>query len=144
MSQRHPVQNDHIMLITTNIAERVPIFLDHGCAHEAVETLYRIQAMYPFFLYGFVIMPNHCHILMKARAPSSVSKIVGLYKRAVSHNIGRGSIWQPRFYMRIVHAPVQALSYIHQNPVRAHLVEKPEDYSWSSATGKWDISNLYA
>lgn len=102
MSQRHPIQNGRCMLITTNAAHRMPIFLEDACARIAIETLYGIQQFYPFFLYAFVVMPDHCHLLLKMPEGGSVPKMVGIYKRAVSFNIGRGPLWQPRFHMRMV------------------------------------------
>ena len=65
-----------------------------------------------------------------------------VWKNGVSHNIGRGPIWQPRFHMYAANNPWAALRYIHMNPVKAGLVEMPEDYQWSSACGKWDVSDL--
>ena len=57
-------------------------------------------------------------------------------------NIGKGPIWQPRFHMRLPENAGAALRYIHQNPVKAGLVDCPLDYPWSSASGKWDIVGL--
>ncbi|TSC59229.1 MAG: putative transposase [Candidatus Peregrinibacteria bacterium Greene0416_19] len=142
MSQRHPTQNDCVMFVTTNVARRLPLFADPACAREAVETLYRVQAMYPFFLFGFVIMPDHCHLLLKVPPPAEISSIIGSYKRAVSHNLVRGPIWQPRFHMKIPGDCYAALRYIHLNSVRAKLTENPEEYLWSSASGRWDVQSL--
>ena len=142
MSQRHPIQNDVVMFVTTNIKCRHRLFEDAHYAREAIDALYRVQNLYSFFLFGFVIMPDHVHILLRVMAPSGISDVVRAYKRAVSHAIGIGPIWQPRFYMKIPDNVWATLNYIHQNPIRAGLCEKPEDYSWSSAPGKWDITEM--
>lgn len=142
MSQLHPIQNDQSMLITTNVLDRRTIFLNPAYAREAVDTLYRVQELHPFFLYGFVIMPDHCHFLLFVPAPESISKIMNVYKGIVSLNIGLGKIWQPRFHMRIVKNKAEALRYIHLNPMRRGLVKCPEDYTWSSACEKWDVAPL--
>jgi putative transposase len=142
MSQRHPIQNDVIMLITIVTARRMPIFKDAACALEAIETLYRVQALHPFFLYGFVMMPDHCHLLLKVPSPQSVSKIVGIYKSGLVFNLRRANLWQPRFHVRISNNVREALRYVHLNPVRKGMVECPEQYPWSSASGKWDVSPL--
>ncbi len=141
MSQRHPIQNGRTMLITTNTYRRVPVFKDPAAARIAIETLYVVQELYPFFLYGFVMMPDHCHFLLRVPEGGSISKIMNLYKRDVRFNIGK-PIWQNRFHMRIIDNGAGALEYIHQNPVRSNLCAHAEDYPWSSASGRWQIHSL--
>lgn len=130
------------MFVTTNIRYRDALFVEPAYAREAIEVLYRVQELHPFFLYGFVIMPDHCHFLMSVPGPGSISTIMNRFKMGVSHSIGKGSIWQPRFYITFPEEPSKALQYIYQNPVREELVELPEHYPWSSASGKWDVSDL--
>lgn len=142
MSQRHPIQNDAIMLITTNIAKRTPLFIHAPYAYEAIETLYRVQERYLFFIYGFVIMPDHCHFLLFVPAPGSVSKIMNIYKGITSANIGLGHIWQKRFHLKIIHNANAAIRYIHNNPIKKGLAVSPQDYPWSSASEKWDTEAL--
>ena len=131
-----------MMLITTNVKDRLPLFLDAAYAREAIEVLYRVQELHIFFLYGFVIMPDHCHLLIRITEEIKMSKIMNRFKMGLSHSIGKGPIWQARFDCRIVRDPWRALKYIHQNPVKAGLCIKPEDYPWSSASGKWDVMEL--
>ncbi len=142
MSQRHPITNEEIMLVTTNCKNRRSIFDHPPYAHEAIDVLYRVQSLHPFFLYGFVFMPDHCHLLMRVPEPQSVSKIMDRFKMGISHSIGIGPIWQPRFHMRIAENPGEALRYIHLNPVRANLTDAAEKFRWSSASGKWDVTEL--
>ncbi len=118
---------------------RQKFFADNAAARIAVEALYTIQHFYPFFLHGFVIMPDHCHFLIRIPEYGSVSKMMGVYKRAVSFNVGRGPLWQSRFDCRMPDNIYATLDYIHGNPVTAGLCEIPEAYPWSSASGKWDI-----
>lgn len=131
------------MLITIVTKDREPFFKDGAFASIAIETLYSIQHFYPFFLYGFIFMPDHCHILLFVSEGGSISKIMNVYKRAVTFNIGR-SIWQPRFHIKYVENLEAARSYIHLNPVRAHLCEAQNTYPWSSASGKWDLALVSA
>ncbi len=142
MSQPHPTQNDHIMFITTNTKDRTPLFSNPAYAREAVEVLYRTQEQYAFLLFGFVIMPDHCHVLLKICPPNTISDTIRAYKIGVSFSIEKGVIWQPRFHLVIPKEPWKVLEYIHLNPVRAKLTEKCEDYFWSSGSGKWDISQM--
>ena len=130
------------MLVTTNVKDKKWFFHDDTFAREVIEVLYRVQELHPFFLYGFVIMSNHCHFLIRVPEKGSISKIMNRLKMGVSHSIGMGPIWQPRFHIALVNNPWAALRYIHLNPVRAGLCDHPSDYPWSSASGKWDVMNL--
>ncbi|MEQ1849329.1 MAG: transposase [Candidatus Peribacteraceae bacterium] len=143
MTQRHPIQNDSVMFITTVTRDRIPYFLDDALAREAVECLYRVQSLRPFFLHGFVIMPDHCHFLIRVRKPEKISSIMKSYKAGVTYAIGNGKLWQPRFHILIPDKPWHALRYIHHNPIDAGLVEDPKEYRWSSASRKWDVTPLH-
>ena len=123
------------MFVTTNTKDREKVFSDPAFARMAVETLYETQQKYSFFLYAFVIMPDHCHLLMSVPEGGSVSKIMYSYKRSVSFIIGK-RVWQSRFHIKMIDSVSGAIAYIHQNPVKAGLCEHVEKYPWSSASGK--------
>lgn len=142
MPQRRLEQNDCVMFITTNVQNRKPLFKDSAYANEAIDQIYRVQLLRPFFLFGFVIMPDHCHFLVNVPVPETISQIIRIYKSGLAHQLGIGSIWQSRFHVRIPEHPGKALEYIHLNPVRAGLVSNPEQYDWSSASGKFDVTPL--
>lgn len=142
MFQRHLEQNEQMMFITTNTAKRAPVFSNPAYAREVIDTLYRVQQLHPFFLFAFVVMPDHFHLLLKVPAPGKISTIMNVFKSGVSHSIGAGSIWQTRFHLKIVEKSRPVITYIHQNPVVAGLVNSEEKYPWSSASGKWDLASL--
>lgn len=142
MTQRRPIKNDTIMFVTTNTFYRKRFFDNPAYAREAASHLYNVQLLHPFLLFGFVIMPDHCHFLMNVPAPETISKIMNVYKSGLTFQLGVPKIWQPRYDMRIPNNSVKVLQYIHQNPVRAGLVENSADYPWSSASGKWDATPL--
>ncbi|MDD4287590.1 MAG: transposase [Candidatus Peribacteraceae bacterium] len=141
MTQRHPIQNGQMMLVTTNTCNRMRIFVDSACARQVIESLYRAQLHHPFFLHGFVVMPDHCHILLHIPENGSISKIMYCFKRSVCFEVGK-PIWQRRFHVRLVDNAWEALRYIHLNPVRQGICEAPADYPWSSASGRWDVTDL--
>jgi REP element-mobilizing transposase RayT len=140
MTQRHAIQNDQPMMITTVTKNRNPIFGNASYAREAIECLYRTQQRHPFLLYAFVIMPDHIHLVLQAIAPESISRIMNVYKGTTSASIGIGPVWQPRFHIRYLDNAFSAIDYVHANPMRKNIVECPEDYPWSSACGRWDVS----
>lgn len=133
---------NEIVLLTSVTERRYPYFKNDVFALEAIDVLYRVQDLHPFFLYGFVVMPDHIHLMMKVPEERSISKTMKFYKQGVSHSIGIGRLWQRGFHTRLVNDPAAALRYIHLNPMRAGLVEIPEDYPWSSTSGKWDVTDL--
>jgi putative transposase len=143
MTQRHPVQNNETMFITTNIQNRKPIFNNPAYALEAIETLYRLRMLYHFELFGFVIMPDHCHFLMRVFEPHSISTVMKQFKSGVAFNIGKGPIWQPRFYIRAPEKSYEVLKYIHRNPTKAGIAETVEQYPWSSANERWKVDSIY-
>jgi len=128
------------MLITSVTLHRAPVFACETYARAAVEGMYFVQQRYPFFLYAFVVMPDHCHMLLSVPESGSISRIMHTYKRHVSFACAKGPLWQKRFHCRLIEDTATAVEYIHLNPVRAGLSEHPEDYRWSSASGKWDIT----
>lgn len=142
MTQRHPISSGCMMFITTNTRHRAPIF-EHGpYAREVIETLFRTKELHPFLLFGFVVMHDHCHLLLQVRFPEKISTIMNVWKGMTSLNIGLGRIWQPRYDMQVPEAPNAVLRYIHNNPVSAAYCESPEEYAWSSANHRWNIDPL--
>ena len=93
-------------------------------------------------VYGFVVMPEHVHLLVSepdgsllASAVQSLKLAVAKRAAAVSRSILASLFWQKRYYDHNIpdHEKfVEKLRYIHHNPVTRGLVEKPEDWAWSS------------
>jgi putative transposase len=94
-----------------------------------------------FVVHEFVIMPDHAHLLITVPAVMSIEKAMQFIKGNFSIRAGRdlgfhGDIWQRGF------SEVQVLNqgsfqkhreYIDNNPVKAGLAEKPDDYPYGSA-----------
>ncbi len=142
MLYHHHVFQDCVTFVTTVTRNRTPIFTDPACAREAVDVLYRVQELHPFLLHGFVIMPDHCHFLLTPSEYVPLSLIMRSYKVSVVWGIGKGALWQSRFDARQPTDSWKILNYIHANPVKAGLVSVPEEYPWSSASGKWEVTPL--
>jgi putative transposase len=91
-------------------------------------------------LVGYSLMGNHVHLVPIPEFETSLAKAVGRtnndFSRWQNVQCNRtGHLWQARFYS----CPVDTVSlwdvmaYVELNPVRAGLVERPEDWVWSSA-----------
>lgn len=105
-----------------------------------MELLAYYQKQLGFRLYAFVLMDNHIHLLLERSDKASLAEIIkslnGRYsKQCNKRKKKKGHLFQGRFYSVIVEADSYLLEltrYIHLNPVRAGIAERPQDYVWSS------------
>jgi putative transposase len=101
-------------------------------------------------LHEFVVMPNHFHLLLTPGATTTLEKAVQLIKGGSSHEIHaqrghRMEIWQVGFHdwtIRDGEDYRSKVRYIHMNPVQARLVERPEDWTFGSANGKFSMDRV--
>ncbi len=140
------------LLLTTDASRRI--------FESALE---RVRHSFRLHVYGYVVMPEHVHLLLSEpqqdtssdqypfspkdslNGPSVLSETqqdtladaLKSLKQGVSRRlIGDAEhFWQKRYYdMNIRNSPqfVEKLRYIHRNPVKAGLCERPEEWEWSS------------
>ncbi len=116
---------------------------DPGVRDAVVAALEQARVHYRFRLYGFVVMPEHVHLLVSEPDRGLLANALQTLKiasakrttsqRELEHR--RSPLWQKRYYdcnIRNYRQFVEKLRYIHRNPVRRGLVQKPEDWRWSS------------
>lgn len=106
---------------------------------EFVETLETVRRWYGFWITGYVVMPEHVHLLVSEPERKNLALALQMLKQMVSRNrapaSAHGRFWQARYYdFNVWSEPkrVEKLRYIHRNPVKRGLVERPEDWVWSS------------
>lgn len=93
---------------------------------------------YGFYLAGYVVMPEHVHLLVTEPDAGPLSTALQALKQSVSRKLALRAtepFWQARYYDFNVWNEVkrvEKLRYMHRNPVHRGLVEKPEDWQWSS------------
>ncbi len=95
-----------------------------------------------YHLLAWVIMPNHVHVLVETLAGHPLSAILHSWKsytaKAANRMLGRsGPIWQPEYFDRAIRDErhlAAAIEYIHNNPVKAGLAQRAEDWPFSSAS----------
>ncbi len=101
-------------------------------------TLERIRRWYGIFIMGYVIMPEHVHLLLSEPERTTLAVAIQMLKQIVGKKLSaadRSPFWQRRYYDRNIHRHdefVNALNYIHYNPVKRGLVKEPDDWRWSS------------
>ena len=91
-------------------------------------------------IWAYCLMNNHVHFIAVPSKECSLAKGIGdthrEYTRIINFREGwKGYLWQGRFlsYPLDEKHLYSAMRYIERNPVRAGIVEKAEDYAWSSA-----------
>jgi len=120
---------------------RLPTFFSTGDYRYYLDCLAEACATHAVALHAYVLMTNHVHLLMTPRdRPEGVSRVMqSLGRRYVYHvngQLGRtGTLWEGRHKASLVAADSYLLAcsrYIELNPVRAGMVDRPDDYHWSS------------
>jgi REP-associated tyrosine transposase len=91
-------------------------------------------------LLGYCLMSNHVHLIVVPARPESLPQSLkhthGRYATYFNaRHAASGHVWQGRYYSCALDQSHlwAALRYAELNPVRARMVEVPEDYAWSSA-----------
>jgi putative transposase len=99
--------------------------------------LEQARRCYRFSVTGYVVMPEHVHLLLSEPECGTLAAALQAVKQSVARRqiAGRPHFWEARYYdfnVWSLKKRVEKLRYIHRNPVRRGLVEKPEDWLWSS------------
>jgi putative transposase len=154
--------------VTFSTFGRQPFFNGRHAPGWFLEALRNARERCPFRLFAYVIMPEHVHLVLQPMPGVPMRRVLWLLKRPVTAN---ALAWvrrhRPEFltrmadvqnsgkathrfwlrgggYDRNLRSPSdvhEKIAYVHDNPVRRGLVERAEDWSWSSA-GDWILKRL--
>lgn len=94
-----------------------------------------MRRRYVFVVTGYVVMPEHVHLLVSEPRDGLLARAVQALKLSVAVRRSERPFWQARYYDFNVHTErkrVEKLRYMHRNPVVRGLVTRPEDWNWSS------------
>jgi putative transposase len=99
--------------------------------------LERVRRSFRLHVYGYVVMPEHVHLLLSEPQQDTLADALKSLKQGVSRRLlgDADHFWQKRYYdFNIRNYPqfVEKLRYIHRNPVKQGLCDRPEDWQWSS------------
>ncbi|MGO8717689.1 MAG: REP-associated tyrosine transposase [Acidobacteriaceae bacterium] len=117
--------------------------------------LERVRLSFGLHVYGYVVMPEHVHLLISepdgadgapfkpsfglsgGESPRTLADAIKSLKQGVSRRLidEAEHFWQKRYYdfnVRDTSQFMEKLRYIHRNPVKRGLCERPEDWEWSS------------
>jgi len=123
--------------ITFSCYHRRP-FLEEPALKNTVEAiLEQIRNRHQVGVYAYVMMPEHVHLLINEPPSILVAQFLKVLKHTTSRKLrgDRPQFWQPRYFDANVRDEAdrsQVIRYLHRNPIKRGLVEKPEDWPWSS------------
>ena len=144
----------HLHFITWSCYRRLPFLNSAATRDRFLSILEQVRVRYRFVVVGYVVMPEHVHLLVTEPEIGTPSKLMQVLKqrtaRALLPKRKRRNprqrnlfgdepqprpFWQARFYDFNVWSTkkrVEKLRYMHRNPVKRGLVESPEQWGWSS------------
>ena len=145
---------DQLHFITCSCDRRMPLLRSARSRDRLLSVLEQTRKRYRFVVVGYVVMPEHIHLLLtepEAGTPSTGMQVLKqrtaralLPKRKpcdprqiklFGETPARAPFWQTRFYDFNVWTEkkrVEKLRYMHRNPVKRGLTAAPEDWRWSS------------
>jgi putative transposase len=112
-----------------------------------------VRQRYGFVVVGYVVMPEHIHVLISEPEKGDPSRVMQAIKQGFSRRVLKSvrkrrvaaqqelfaveaeHVWQRRFYDFNVWTKrkrIEKLRYMHRNPVARGLVQEPEQWPWSS------------
>jgi putative transposase len=142
--------------VTFSCYGRLPLLRTIRARNLFVRALGVIRDRYKFLLVGYVVMPDHVHLLISEPPKSTPSVMLKALKQRVSRDLrknkriapsgqllmsftdgdlGLPRFWQARFYDFNVYSSYKVrekLEYMHANPVKRGLVKSPSAWMWSS------------
>jgi putative transposase len=146
----------HLHFITCSCYQRRPLLATPRNRDAFLKVLDEVRTRYQFLLLGYVVMPEHIHLLISEPKIGTPSTVMQVLKQGVSHALqntrrSRNSdqsgprqnspgeatrnLWQRRFYDFNVWSKtkrIEKLHYMHMNPVKRGLVADPKLWAWSS------------
>jgi REP-associated tyrosine transposase len=133
--------------VTGNFLKRMQVFIDPSCCYALLEELQTLNQDWPSKLIGYVLMPDHFHLIvnprdarikefvgaLKSLSAKRIVRVTKLFQFAVNEN--GHQVWQESFKAMPLWSGWmiwQKINYIHANPVKAGIVQSAKDYEWSS------------
>ena len=139
MSRIRPQAPELIRHVMSRGNGRMAIFLDDRDYRQFVYCLGEVVLEYRLQCWNYCLMPNHYHVTLQPTQPNlsaALQRLNGWYATWWNKRHDRvGHVFQGRFKDQIVDKDSYMLTlsrYVVLNPVRASLVERPEDWPWSS------------
>ncbi|HEV2223203.1 MAG TPA: IS200/IS605 family transposase [Candidatus Acidoferrales bacterium] len=134
----------HLHFITFGCYRRAQLLGSEAARDRFVQILGEVRDRYSFALLGYVVMPDHVHLVIGEAPGATPSTVMQVLKQRSSRKIRglRGApaaelsqFWERRYYdfnIRTWKKLNEKLRYMHMNPVKRGLVDEPQMWPWSS------------
>jgi len=141
MPRRRRLAIPHIPLhVTQRGNNRCACFIGDSDRLVYLDLLATQTRLHDLAVHAYVLMTNHVHLLVTPNTPSALGKGMRHVNQRYAQYFNRrhertGTLWEGRPYSCLVDAQAYLLTchrYVENNPVRARMVERAEDYRWSS------------
>lgn len=120
-------------------ARRAPIFRNDNECGLFLATLGDLPKRYGVEVHAYALMPNHYHLLLHSKRGNlsrAMRHLGGVFTQKVNETARHdGPVFRGRFHSQLVRGDNHLLtvaSYIHLNPLRAHLVRRLDERAWTS------------
>ena len=127
--------------VTFSCYHRLPLLSTPTTRDIFLDCLERTRRIFHLRVHGYVVMPEHVHLLLSEPEEELLSTAIQALKLASSRRTARfrepsdPRLWQRRYFdhnVRTAESFETVLQYTHRNPVKRGLAVKPEDWKWSS------------
>jgi putative transposase len=136
-------QSGQAHFLTFSCYHRQPLLAQMNMQDAFLYALEQVRRRLQMCVWGYVVMPEHVHLLVSEPADGTIAKAMETLKTRVSVQArkemkrieGDSPYWQARYFDHNVRNSAgfaTQLRYIHRNPVKRGLCGVPQDYPWSS------------
>lgn len=139
--RRHGLEH-RVLHVVNRGNDRRLLFANDAQYQRFFELMAHTRAAVPLRILAYALMPNHWHLVVWPQSQRELSRflqrLTGMHAARVrisTETVGEGHIYQGRFRPVVVTGPdhyVRVVRYVEANPRRAGLVERAEDWPWSS------------
>ena len=128
-----------VFFITTTVLDRHPVLANQAVFRILMDEWRESLRRHDWNLGRFVVMPDHVHFFCSPGGnPSNLSIFVGRWKEYTSKALRRESLatfrWQSEFFDHLLRGSDsydRKWGYVRENPVRAGLVDRAEDWPFA-------------
>jgi putative transposase len=133
-------QTGHLHFVTFSCYRRQQ-HLGMPAARELFErSLEKMRVRYDFFVTGYVVMPEHVHLLVSEPKKALLATAIQALKLSVAVQSNERPFWEKRYYDFNVFTDkktTEKLSYMHRNPYTRGLIQERDGWAWSSRHHWW-------
>jgi len=129
--------------VTQRGNRRDDVFFTKADRRKYLSLLKKYARRYRLKVIAYCLMTNHVHLIVAPMEEKSLGCTMRAVQQSYAVYLNRktgqtGHVWQRRYYSTVLDESHLwcAIRYVEQNPVRANMVKRAEDYPWSSAAAR--------